>query len=469
MRWRVIALVSLCVNIALAAGWLCFTPRQAARLPALALEQSSTNQVKTKFVLRRQLFSWQQIESADYSIYIANLRDVGCPEQTIRDIIIADVNQLYSRRRATELTTAEQQWWRSEPDTNIVRAAAEKALELENERRALLTRLLGITWETGDLASLPRPSRPGVVLDGAVLGSLPVETKLAIQDVSQRSQDRMQAYLDAQRSAGKEPDPVELAKLRQQTRDDLARLLSPPALEEFLLRYSQNANDLRTEFGQLRFFDPTPDEFRAVFQATDTLDQRIQLLADATDPGSVAARKALEDQRDNAIKAALGSKRYEEYHLLHDPVYRDAMATADEAGTPEAAGTFYAINLAALAEQNRIRGDTNLTADQKSIELKRLELEQLQANTVAKGRDLPPEPPPLPPLPPQRKVIIMGPGDSAATIATMYGLPVSAIKDANPNVDFNKLKRGDAIIVPKSPFSPLTPPFRPPFTPPLPP
>ena len=208
---------------------------------------------------------------------------------------------------------------------------------MEDERRALLTRLLGTNWETGDLVSIPRPSRPGVVLDGPVLGALPAETKQAIQNVSVRSQDRMQAYLDAQRRAGKEPDPVELAKLRQQTRDDLARLLSPPELEEFLLRYSQDANDLRAEFGQLRFFNPTPDEFRAVFRATDDLDQHIQLLADAKDPSSVEARKALEDQRENAIKIALGRKRYEEYQMLHDPVYRDAVAAAEEAGTPEAA------------------------------------------------------------------------------------------------------------------------------------
>jgi LysM repeat protein len=409
-------------------------------------------------VLRRQLFSWREVESADYPTYIANLRDIGCPEQTIRDIIIADVNMLYARKRATELVTAEQQWWRSEPDEDVARAAAEKARELEDERRTLLTRLLGPNWETGDLVSIPRPSRAGVLLDGPALGALSVETKQAIQNVSIRSQERMQAYLDAQRRAGKEPDPVELAKLRQQTRDDLARLLSPPELEEFLLRYSQDANDLRAEFGQLRFFNQTPEEFRAVFRATDALDQRIQLLADAKDPGSLDARKALEAQREYAIKTALGPKRYEEYRMLHDPVYRDAVATAEEAGTPEAAPTLYAINLAALAEQNRIRGNTNLTADQKNIELKRLELEQLQANTVAKGQDLPPEPPPEPPVIPPKKVIVMGPGDSAASIALMYGLPVSAIKEANPKVDFNKLKPGDAITVPRTPFSPAPAP-----------
>ena len=414
---------------------------------------------KTNVVVRRQYFSWQELESADFPTYVANLRQIGCPEQTIRDIIIAEVNALYSRKRAVELLTPEQQWWRSEPDTNVVRAAAEKARELEEQRRALLTSLLGATWETGDLVSIPRPSRPGVVLDGPVLGALPADTKQALQDVSLRSQDRMQAYLDAQRSAGKEPDPAELAKLRQQTRDDLARLLSPPDLEEFLLRYSQNANDLRTEFGQLRFFDSTPDEFRAVFRATDSLNQRIQLLADAKDPSSLEARKALENQRDNAIKVALGPKRYEEYRTLHDPVYRDAVAAADEAGTPEAARAIYAINLAALAEQKRIRGDTNLTTEQRNIELKRLELEQLQANALATGQNLPPEPPPEPPTPPPKKVYVLNAGDSAATIALMYGLPVSALKAANPRVDFNKpLKPGVAITIPPSPWTPATSP-----------
>ena len=270
--------------------------------------------------------------------------------------------------------------------------------------------------------------------------------------MSLRSQDRMQAYIDAQRNAGKEPDPAILAKLRQQTRDELARLLSPGELEEFLLRYSQNANELRAQIGQLRFFNPTRDEFRAIFRASDALDQRIQLLADAKDPASIEARKALEDQRENAIKVALGPKRYEDYRMLHDPVYRNAVAEAEKAGTPEAARTFYAINLAAEAEQNRIQGDTNLSADQKSVELKRLEIEQIQAQTVAKGQELPPEPPT--PAPPPRKVYVLGPGDSATTIGLMYGLPASAIKDANPGVDFSKLKPGQAIIVPPSPYFP---------------
>jgi LysM repeat protein len=111
-----------------------------------------------------------------------------------------------------------------------------------------------------------------------------------------------------------------------------------------------------------------------------------------------------------------------------------------------------------LAEQNRIRGDTNLTAEQKNIELKRVELEQLQANSMATGQDLLPEPPPLPPTPQPKKVYVLGPGDSAATIALMYGLPVGAIKAANPKVDFNRLKPGVSITIPITPWTPANSP-----------
>lgn len=398
-------------------------------------------QSTTNLIVRRQPFSWRDIESPDYAAYASNLRDIGCPEQTIRDIIIADVNALYARKRALEMVTAEQQWWRIEPDTNIVRAAALKAQELEEERHALLTSLLGANWETGDLVSIPRPSRAGIALDGPVLGALSAETKKAIQEVNARSQDRLQAYMEAQSLAGKEPDAAELAKLRQQTRNELARLLSPPELEEYLLRYSQTANDLRASFGQLRYFEPTRDEFRAVFRAIDALDHRIQLFSTASDPGSVQALKALLSQRENAIKLALGAKRYEEFRLLHDPVYQEALEASE--GDPELARAQYAIDLAAF----RAAGTNTLTAEQQES------LDRLKADTL-----LPPEQPPTPTSPPPLKVYVLGPGDSASTIALMYGLPIEAIKAANPKVDFTKLRPGVEITIPSSPFaSPASP------------
>ncbi len=455
MRWRTIGFVSIGINIILILACVSVSRRNASRGGTVAYVVSDgSGGVKTNYVVRRLPFSWHELESTDYNIYIANLRDVGCPEQTIREIIISDVNTFFARRRALELVTSDQQWWRTTPDPQVVSAASQKAQALEDERRALLTKLLGITWESADMVGIPRPSRAGLVLDGAVLGPLPNETKQGIQDINLRSQARLQDYLDAQQRDGREPDPAVLAKLRQQTRDELARLLPPPQLEEFLLRYSQNANDLRGDFGELQYFNPSQEEFRQVFRATDALDQKIQSLEGADDPGSQSQLKALEDQRENAIKVALGPKRYEQYRQLHDPLYRDAVAEAQAAGTPDATARIYALKLAAQAGQNDIQSNPNLTDQQKTVESMRLELERAQANLLAAGQDLPPEPPTTPPLPAPRKVYVLGPGDSAATIAMMYGLPVQAILAANPKVNFKKLKVGQAITIPPSPLFP---------------
>ena len=455
MRWRILFFISLGVNLAFGAAWLAVAHRHGSR-PTQTGAGSAPGPVRTNVVVRRQFFSWSEVESSDYRTYIANLRGIGCPEQTIRDIIIADVNNLYAHKLATEVVTPEQQWWRIEPDPEVVRAAAEKTRVLNEERRALLTRLLGPDWESGDLANLPRPSRPGIVLDGPVLGPLPADVKQAIQDISARAQDRVRAYLKSQALAGKMPDPVELAKLRQQTRDELAQTLAPQQLEEYLLRYSQDANNLRAEIGQLKYFNATSDEFRALFRATDSIDQQLQLLPASNDPNTVAQRNALLQQRANAIELALGPGRYDQFVLLQDPAYRDAFAAAQEADAPEAADVLYQINLATIQQQAAIRTNTNWTPEQMAIQLKQAELDKAKAVAEALGQEVPPEPPPpptnaAPPAPPMRThPYILGAGESAATVATVYGMPLEVIQAANPGIDLRRLKPGDTILVPDS-------------------
>ena len=195
MRWRVLVIFSLLANLLLAVGWYLATKHATLQTSRTALGATPPKvEIKTNVVIRRQFFSWQQVESDDYRTYIENLRDIGCPEQTIRDIIIADVNALYAKKRATEITSPEQQWWRSEPDADVAQTAAEKSAELEEERRALLTSLLGLGWETGDLVSLPRPSHAGVALDGPVLGILPDDVKKSVQQIVANYQEQVEDW-----------------------------------------------------------------------------------------------------------------------------------------------------------------------------------------------------------------------------------------------------------------------------------
>ncbi len=447
MRWRVLLILSLVANLLLAVAWLSTrAARRAAERTQLAAATNASVQVKTNVVFRRQFFSWDELESDDYTTFIANLRAIGCPEQTIRDIIIADVNALYARRRATEVITPEQQWWRAVPDEDVLAVATAKLRELDVERRTLLSSLLGPQWETGDQISLPRPTRAGVNLDGPVLGGLPNEVKHALQEISSYSQDRIAAYVEARRKEGKSPDPVELAKLRQQTREELARVLTPAQVEEFLLRFSANASTLRAELTQLQFFNVTQEEFRSLFRARDTYDQQLALLGDSSEAAIAAQRTTLEQQREAAIKLALGEERYAQYQRLHDTQYREAYAQAQQAGEPTSADALYEIRQVVKEEQDRIRKNDDLTEEQKLIELKRIELEQLKANALALGQELPPEPP-SPPTPTRNHAF--GQHDSLMGLALQYDVSIGAIVSANPNVDFNRLKPGDTIKIPQ--------------------
>src|SRR5690349_3100498 len=107
MRSRMILVLAVMTILLLAVGWLWPAQYYAHRptRAGLAADTNAAPLVKTNFLVRRQFFAWQEVESDDYPTYIANLRNIGCPEQTIRDIIIADVNALYARKQATEVRT----------------------------------------------------------------------------------------------------------------------------------------------------------------------------------------------------------------------------------------------------------------------------------------------------------------------------------------------------------------------------
>lgn len=95
--------ISILANLLLAvlAVWLCakFNRQtqpveygRADSAPAISSASNSPQPVQIPF-------RWSQIESDDYRTYIANLRRIGCPEKTVREIVMADIDDLYEARR----------------------------------------------------------------------------------------------------------------------------------------------------------------------------------------------------------------------------------------------------------------------------------------------------------------------------------------------------------------------------------
>ncbi len=384
MRVRVLLLVSVLLNAALALALVLFLkthPTNSAistnALPVL----TAAPIYRTNTVVRRENFTWDEIESSDFKTYIVNLRRIGCPEPTIRDIIVTEVNALFERRRALEIVTPEQQWWRADPDPAVAKAAGEQLGALEKERRALLTELLGPNWDTSRISQL---ADFNLYLDGPVLGKLPPETKEAIRQIEANGAQRRHAYLNSQRE-DKSPEARELARLRQENRAELSKVLNPTELEEYLLRYSYNAQNLREE---TRGLGISADEFRKIFRARDEIDQDIQLHFEGDDSASASARTELERKREAAVKEAIGPERYQLYRYVQDPLFRQAQAVVEEVGAkPEAVLHLYQVNQAADEERRRLRSDPSLTTEQRTAAIERMVLEKEQALRKILGND----------------------------------------------------------------------------------
>jgi hypothetical protein len=377
-------IISIGVNVVLATGW--YQARHARILsppmPPMSADTNLHYRNRVHVVSRLQNISWKDVESDDYVTYIRNLRTIGCPEKTIRDIIVADVNELYAHRRATEIVGADQQWWRSDPDRDLVKEAIDKLKALDVERNTLLTKLLGPNWDA-DLAAPVPAIRALISLTGPLLGDLSAGAKQSVYNAAVKMQEKLDSYREAQRQQGKPEDPLELLKIREAARTELASVLTPPQLEEFLLRYSQTAKDLRDE---LRGLDPTPDEFRALFQARDKYDSQAELYYTGDDAEAIKKREDLEAKREKALLDALGTARYTEYKLNQDPTFKDVRSTVEGLGLDaDVVLPMYQIEKLTQAEMQRIRSDDSMTLEEKIEALGETQTEQQRSMQILLG------------------------------------------------------------------------------------
>src|SRR5688572_7701969 len=126
--------------------WLVQDRRTSAMKNLAEQHKTSQNAAAAEPLKPEQPFDWRVVESEDYKKYISNLRSIGCPEETIRDIIIADVNKLFEqRKREVTGTTNRFEFWKTGNFFSDMfnEEKLNKHRELAKEKRALLKELLG--------------------------------------------------------------------------------------------------------------------------------------------------------------------------------------------------------------------------------------------------------------------------------------------------------------------------------------
>jgi hypothetical protein len=313
-------------------------------------------------------FDWRMVESDDYKKYIANLRAIGCPEETIRDIIIADVNMLYeSKRRELASPKKKFEFWK--PDTMggaFDPGLTDKERALNQEKRALLTELLGYAPNEKSDYFADVTTRLEAKFD-----FLPAEKRSKVFELMQDIQGKMQEALK-----GEPPNSKKSRKMLKEGEDAIAAILTPEEMLDYNLHFSMTANTMRAD---LVGFEPSEQEFLDIFKLRKANDDEFGMggMWDPN-PGVEEQQKAFERQQklNDQIQATLGEKRYQEYERAQDSEFQSMYQVADrEKLGKEAAIQVYNIRKIALNHADQILGDESLTAERRTAALQAIRSE----------------------------------------------------------------------------------------------
>jgi hypothetical protein len=255
----------------------------------------------------RLILDWRYVESEDYRSYIANLQSIGCPAQTVRDIVTADVIGVFAGRRNEALKTRYQnfQYWKSDPSETEARAA------LNAQRRALDTEMNGVLQGLlGADTPLPDVTREWQSADlDFKLGFLPADklaqTKAILLEHDHTDQQAKQ-LCDGNNVSEDTNELQSILDAHDQGRAALRDILSPDQFERVEMTASWTGENLRHA---LVHFVPTEEEFRVTFAAWKARDEQLARIK--------AAREIDADRGSNAvhekIKSQLTEERYKAY------------------------------------------------------------------------------------------------------------------------------------------------------------
>ena len=333
MKTGVAILLGLSITILVTVAYLNARkpPQQPVTEPTGATEQPMPVRERRTPIARTaaanlpEKFNWSQVESTDFKTYMQNLRAIGCPEETIRDLIVAEVNKLFAPRFAALAgETQKFQHW----SANRSKAGRESLLAqlkaLQEERRGVLRELLGIEedpnlkWANADLDTLVTEGR---------YSFLPAEKQAQVRAIMEKYEAQMEAARSGRGDLALAGNGDSTRRLREQRQQELAQVLSPEELKELSLRDSNTADSLRGRFGSV---DLTEAEYRTLYDLRKGYEDAQGAVPDYADPEKMRHRSEARRQLEDAYKTALGETRWAELQKQQDPTWRGLSQLAQQ-------------------------------------------------------------------------------------------------------------------------------------------
>ena len=398
MNLRAFILGTVAANLALVGALLWQIAR--APVPAAPAPLNVTTNVVTDFVpaapaARAKVkvagsppFHWSQVESTNHLAYATNLLAIGCPKETVRDILEARVADEFRARLRELIRPLNARFWEvaaadAEFEGLLKGTQVEKAIDaLKEEQKGILTELRAALGKENTEARPDRNER---------LGHLPADkqAELASLEIRQGKEREVLNFEAARVPPAERTSKQKELRERQQT--ERRALFTDAEWDEAELRRSPQAAKVR----ELRGLSATPDELRALartlreFDATHPRPTPRDPKRPDDDPDYQARLEEREGQRKQLLTARLGEPGMAAFERGSDPRFHTLLKIARRLELPPAAAAqWIEVQNAAQEQARQTRQDANLADDARTLALLAIRAETertLQATVTARG------------------------------------------------------------------------------------
>jgi uncharacterized protein (DUF4415 family) len=358
MKLRPWLILSVCLNLLLAGAVVWAALTRAGREGRRLISRNVTNRVESArrttnaavsvVVEVAAPFNWQQVESADYRVYVKNLRAIGCPEATIRDIIVADVNEWFAGRIKELVDGVAGRFWDFMLNHDELEKLVEEKLKelnaLHDEREEMFASLFG-EKDPGAKIREAEQEKEERARWRQTLDFLPGDKLAQFLEIKDRFSAARQGLKQPGNTLTHDERERKSQELNLEEERQIHALFTPQELDEYKLRTSSVAG---FRLG-LADFEATEEELRAIARAK--MNQK---------------QAPVQGQADAEIKELLGAERFAAYQRAADDAYRQTLRITDRFElTPETAVQVYQMQKEAEAQARKIRDDTNRPVEER--------------------------------------------------------------------------------------------------------
>lgn len=314
MSARVLAAVSLLANVALVvvalrAGRTSTASEEevhSGRTATVEATRVRTNVTRVEVTLTNEAapFHWRDVQAEDFKAYAGNLRSIGCPPETVRDIIEGEINDWFLARRRAVLEPWHRGYWelvsRAKDMDDVTEPYEDLVEKLNEEREARIKAALATSAER----TPPERREPKMdyLSDAADAALREANRKFDAEWRKVRDSERQRSDIDWQATR---------EKLEAARKDALRAAMTPAEFAEHELRASRYADTAKSAAG----FEASVDEMKSVARVYEQF-KAADARPDRKDPDAAAKRAQAEEwkrQREAALRQTLGEERFAQF------------------------------------------------------------------------------------------------------------------------------------------------------------